>query len=290
MTLDDRLRPLLLERARSLFRNLPGALAGEEEPVHQVRVASRRLRVAIPLLARKPQGRRVRRALRVLKDLTRTAGLARDLDVCVALFEEKAGARARSVPEVVVLRRRLRAARGRARARTADALFDLDLGRLRRDLRSLTGRGPESLFTVLVRLRRARDVEGKGAQEALARLGGRFDPAALHDLRRRARRLRYAAEVGAALREEAAGAPRIFKQVQEALGRVHDAWLLAGWLGRQAAASERKGAAPLASAALDLQAEALELSRAHHRAFLEGSPEALLAQALSGMGRSDSAA
>ena len=70
----DRAEALLRERVRRLFREFPGALAGDEEPVHQVRVAGRRLRVALPLLAHKAGGRRVKRARRILGDLTRAAG------------------------------------------------------------------------------------------------------------------------------------------------------------------------------------------------------------------------
>ena len=57
----DRATDLLQERIRMLFRHLPHALAGKAESVHQMRVASRRLRLALPLLGRKPDGRRLRR-------------------------------------------------------------------------------------------------------------------------------------------------------------------------------------------------------------------------------------
>ena len=45
----DRVTPLLQQRIKALFRPLPKALAGGEEDLHQMRVAARRLRVAIPL-------------------------------------------------------------------------------------------------------------------------------------------------------------------------------------------------------------------------------------------------
>ncbi len=53
---EARTTALLRDRVKRVFRELPGALAGEEEAVHQVRVAGRRLRVALPLL--RPQGPR----------------------------------------------------------------------------------------------------------------------------------------------------------------------------------------------------------------------------------------
>jgi hypothetical protein len=72
---------LLRTRVKELFRHLPKGLAGDQEAIHQMRVAGRRLQVALPLLAKKPEGRRVRRSLEVLRELTRTAGGSRDLDV-----------------------------------------------------------------------------------------------------------------------------------------------------------------------------------------------------------------
>ena len=48
---EARTAALLRDRVSRVFRELPGALAGEEEAVHQVRVTGRRLRVALPLLA-----------------------------------------------------------------------------------------------------------------------------------------------------------------------------------------------------------------------------------------------
>src|SRR5512135_1501743 len=86
---DVRAALLLEDRVKRVFRELPGAVAGHEEPVHQVRVAGRRLRVALPLLARKGGRRPMGRALRVLKRLTRAVGQGRDMDVILGLFEDR---------------------------------------------------------------------------------------------------------------------------------------------------------------------------------------------------------
>src|SRR2546425_2199332 len=110
-TIVDHATPLLKAHVRALFRQLPPALAGDEEAIHQMRVAGRRLRVALPLLARKPNGRRVRRARRILRELTRSAGASRDLDVGVALFDERLGGRGETEARRRTLRQRLRAAR-----------------------------------------------------------------------------------------------------------------------------------------------------------------------------------
>src|SRR5438552_10057686 len=131
-TIVDRATPVLKEHIRALFRQLPRALAGDEDAIHQMRVAGRRLRVALPLLARKPQGRRVKRGRRIMRALTRSAGTSRDLDVGVGLFEERLRGRGEMDPERRLLRQRLRAARGRSRVRLAEALMDIGIARLRR--------------------------------------------------------------------------------------------------------------------------------------------------------------
>jgi CHAD domain-containing protein len=159
---------LLRQRVQAVFRHLPGALAGNEERLHQMRIAARRLRVALPLLSRRADGRRVRRALRTLRDLTRTPGPSRDLDVMCSLAEDRWKNAGPLTPEGRLLRRRLLAARGRSRRQMAEALLDLEIARLRRDLRATLRRGGELLFTVLLRVRNTREHEGSGAGRAHA--------------------------------------------------------------------------------------------------------------------------
>ena len=161
---------LLRERIRRIFREFPGTLAGEEEPVHQVRVAGRRLRVALPLLARKPGGRRVRKARRILRDLTRAAGAGRDLDVLLALFEKRLGELDEVSPEQRDLRRRMRAARTRSRSGLTEGILDLDIDGLRRHLRGDPGRrGPPDTETILSRTRTVSERDGRWCSRAWRR-------------------------------------------------------------------------------------------------------------------------
>lgn len=286
----DRSTRLLKERVQWVFRQLPKALSGDEEAIHQMRVAGRRLRVALPLLARKPEGRRVRRSLKRLRQLTRAAGASRDLDVTVGLFQARLRELGLVGPEPSLLRRRLREARARSRSRMAEALLDLDIAALRRDLRAAVSRQGEGLFAVLLRLRQARDLGGEDVLFRLETLGERFDPDDLHLVRRRARRLRYVAEVGAALKEQETDAPVLLKELQERLGRVHDAYVLAGWLGGQAAKADLEGRMELAAEARRHEVFFLELARGHHREFLERGPAAVVKQALAAMGQARTAA
>ena len=282
--------PFLKERIRSLFRQVPKGLAGNEEAIHQMRVAGRRLRVALPLVARKPGGKRVRRALRVLGELTRAAGTSRDLDVISGLLSQELSGSHPPNAEARQLRQRLLSARRRSRVRMAESLLDLEIARLRRDLRAIVKRRGEDLFTGLSRLYRLREEEGDGLLAAIAAVGGRFDPEGLHDLRKRARRLRYAAEVSAALRGSPASVSDIFRELQGQLGTIHDAHVLSGWLGLQAERNERAGQAALAAEARRLADLFVGRSLAAHQALLESGLAETAEGALAAMGRTRSAA
>ena len=275
---------LLQQAVKAVFRHLPKALAGQQEAVHDMRVTTRRLRVALPVLAQRPGGRRARRALWVLRELTRAAGGSRDLDVCVELFEERWLEPPARSPELALLRRRLRAARGRSRHRMAEALMDLEIAGVRRDLRDVVGRGGEPIFTALRRLREASDLTGARLIATLEALGQRYDPVALHQARIVARRLRYVGELAGALRDREQEGATLFKDLQTRLGHVRDHFVLASWLGRQAAAARARSQAPLAKEA---QAQAVffhEESHRHHRRLLEADPLAMARRALAALG------
>ncbi len=285
----DRCTPLLKDKIRVLFRRVPKALAGDEEALHQMRVAGRRLRVALPVLARRPASARVRRALKVLRQLTRTGGAGRDLDVAVRLFEERLRDQPAS-PELTVLRRRLLGARRRSRGRLAEALMDLEIARLRRDLRAIVRRRADGLFAAVLRLRGTRDRTGAQALAVLQTVGTRFDPVTLHRLRRKVRRLRYTAEIGEAIKGQPSTAAAEFRRLQEALGALHDGFVLSEWFGRQAAVARVRGASALADAAAAEQARFLAASQAEHQAFLALDPAAVIDAALASLRQSRPAA
>jgi len=263
-----------------VFRELPGALSGEEEPVHQVRVAGRRLRVALPLLSWKGRGRRLRRADRVLRDLTRAAGSGRDLDVQVALYEEHLGQLKKVSSEQRKLLRRMKAARSRSRRTLAAGILELDIDRLRRRLRRIRSRGSADTETVLARTRVATEQEGAVLLEGFAAVGDRYDPEALHALRRRVRWLRYTAEVQEALGDGKAKASALWKKLQDAIGNLHDAHVLATWFAREKERASSRGETFLAATA-EAERAAFE-ARGHrlHETLLHTGPERLAGQAL----------
>lgn len=275
---------LLRDRVRRVFRFLPRALNADEDALHELRIAGRRLRVALPLLATRPEGKRVRRALKIVRQLTRTAGASRDHDVMVGLLDEGLKKAPAVTPAARLLRRRLVGARARSRRRMTDGLLDLEIATLRRDLRRLVARRGEAFFTVLVRVRRARDGEGDAAMTGLSRLEA-FDPDGLHELRIVVRRLRYTAELLDALRGQKSDAPPLLKQLQDHLGAIRDRWLVAEWARAQAARRTPQDPPEVRRAAAALHGAFKAESETQYHALLAAQPRDLLQRALNAMGR-----
>ena len=287
----ERCTPLLRQKIRAVFKPLPAALSGDEEGVHQMRVAGRRLRVALPVLARHPARKKVEKSLRILRRLTRAGGVGRDLDVAVSLFEAHLkNPSAQATPETAVLRRRLKDARRRSRAQLADALFDIDIARLRRHLRAIMRQPSDGLFLALRRLGETRDAQGAEALSILGDLGDGFDPVLLHRLRRRVRRLRYAAEVLGELKGQELEVVAGLKALQDRLGSVHDSFVLSQWFERQATSARRRAAAALEAEARSQQQRFLDESRGHHREFLALAPAETLRRTMEAMGARSRAA
>jgi CHAD domain-containing protein len=282
---DERASLLLEDRVTRVFRELPGAVAGQEEPVHQVRVAGRRLRVALPLLARRGEGRAVRQSLRVLRKLTRMVGEGRDMDVILGLFEDRLAVRKAASAEQRSLLSRLRAARARSRVQVAEGILDLDIDGLRRNLRRILRGGAADSITVLARARALREEEGAALLRGFSQVGDRYQPKVLHALRRRARRLRYAAEVEDVVRGEESRAPVLWKRLQDGIGVIHDHDVLAGWLEEQARLAEARDNALLVRAARRERRAFVSLARLLHRALLETKPADLALRALQAMAR-----
>src|SRR5688500_14137189 len=76
---------LIRQRLNVLTRSLTGAQKGDVEQLHQARVATRRLREALPLVA---SGARGRKMARTMRRLTRALGPVRELDVALLTLDE----------------------------------------------------------------------------------------------------------------------------------------------------------------------------------------------------------
>ncbi len=239
---DDALAGLLGHLAQALLYWAPLVAAADPEPVHQMRVALRRLRSAMQLFRRaaaSPELDAVQAELRALGGLL---GPARDWDVFVAGLGADVAAAFPEEPAVARLLREAGARRRASYAALAEALGDARFRRL------------GLLLAELVALRpwRAIPVAAAGGAEApdlrdYARhaLGRRLrrvlhqgaaleqqDAEALHALRLQCKKLRYAAEFMAPLFHGRAAAKyvRRIAAVQERLGRLNDGAVAAALL------------------------------------------------------------
>jgi CHAD domain-containing protein len=289
MTTSSRDRPqgpaskVLARSARDLFTPYPRALLGEAESVHRLRVAVRRLRVALALLAPNPRAKRRRRADRLLRRIARAVSSTRDFDVSAALFERFAPGRERDRPAWEGLRRSLAATRSRARRPSRERLLDLDLASLRDDLRAIAARDAATVEAFRTRFAALVETEGATLLETLRLVGRRFHPEALHEVRRRSRRMRYAAELADVLLTLDSGAPKIWRSFQSLIGKIHDRHVFAVWLGERERQASRSGDASRGRTARSMRVRVLRDARRLHRELLAADPVALASGALRAM-------
>ncbi|TMA41580.1 MAG: CHAD domain-containing protein [Deltaproteobacteria bacterium] len=204
-------------------REEAGARAGEVEPVHQLRVATRRLRAGLRLFEPVLAAATVRRACDELAWLGDSIGAVRDLDVLLLAIASR-GRRLDPVerdalaPLVTLLRERRAIARdGLVRALEGDRCRRLltrlgSVGGVRREL--VLGRVAGDLATPHLR----------AVLRAGRRLGGDASPAAFHRLRVRVKRLRYALETLRGLGgRRLVRMLRLLERFQDTLGAQQDA-------------------------------------------------------------------
>jgi len=219
----DAIASALRLQLQAFGREQVGARAGEIEPVHQLRVATRRLRAALRLFEPILAAATVRHACDELAWLGDSIGAVRDLDVLLLALASR-GRRLDPVdrdalaPLVTVLRDR--------RASALDDLVrTLEGARCRRLLTRLGSVGGVRRELVLGQV--ARDLAAPHLR-AVLRAGRRLDrdasPEAFHRLRVRVKRLRYALETLRGLGgRRHARTLRLLERLQDTLGAHQDA-------------------------------------------------------------------
>lgn len=237
----ERARGYLAAQAARLRVLGPAAAQGDDDPVHDARTATRRLRTGLALCAAAPDVDGPLRA--ALGDLGRVLGAVRDPAVQLAWL----GAALDSHPGDDEL------ARGRFEADRM-AARDAALVELRRVLGSPAQvRLLDGLDEVAAR---EWDLSARRLRHRVAREWSRLDCAlaaadeaspderdtALHAARRRARRARYACEVVGG--EAASHSAALAEAVQDALGAQHDAVLARALIADVAAAARAAGEDP----------------------------------------------
>ena len=266
----------LLQRALGeLEAHLPDALGGDPTAVHRARVASRRLREALPVTL--PESSVRRKALRGIRRVTRTLGRVREMDVALGVLDELAGRSGIARDALEDVRARIVAERDRRRGKMLHRLRRGRVDKLGRRLQSVAAEletvsaagGNEALQTRIAgRARRLR--------RAIDRAGRIYAPEGLHRVRLAVKKLRYALELaGDGGTPSSADSVRTLKRTQDTLGRLHDLQIV-----------QQHAAAVLADpparyggsdGGLSLIASALEEECRHLHANYSGQVPALLA-------------
>lgn len=244
---------IVARQVRGLVGYEKAARRGDDpEALHQMRVQTRRLRAAATLFAgvlRAPKRARPSR----LRWLARALGKVRDLDVIVALLEDRhlpeiGGAEAARLEDLIAV---LKERRWRSQRKLADRLAGGRYAKLRAALKEwarrprFAGRGHEDAMAA----RYLTDVIHRDAERVSARRGmtERAPSAAdLHQLRIAVKRLRYVLDFHAETCGLAFDAERrLTRQLQDCLGEIHDHDLLLGWFTEAGRTEARaRGRAP----------------------------------------------
>ena len=256
------LAAVIAARHDALRTHLLPAREGDEVAVHQARVASRRLREAIPVLATGLDELRLKPVRRRLRDVTRALGPVRELDVALGMIDDhvRDGEHAkdlRGVWRALVLGKRRAPARALRKALGARARLTLhrhldEVENARAASVDLQWRDALAA-SLTTRARRLRAL--------IERTGALFHAEPLHDVRIAAKKLRYALEITADTGLARLSRPlATLKKTQDVLGELHDLDVLGGLLAAlpEAAAGEPlHDEAAAVAAALDHEARLL---------------------------------
>ena len=287
------------QRLGALSRTLPPARAGDVTSVHQARVATRRLREALPLITR---GSSLRKHRRRVRRLTRALGPVRELDVALLTldeFDDRQGTapsrsgRQGEVPRagILSLQQAIRQERTRMQVDMRRTIDRTRLAKLSEKLiagarkRDKEGPGPRTVDPK--QLAAARDRAARRAE----RLRIKIENAAaiyladrLHEVRIAAKKLRYALEIVRDLsRSRATARILTLKRAQDLLGRIHDLEVL---IARTRAIQGSPNAPTLrVSADMDLLVRRLETEcrRLHGRYIAMRAPLLAICDHVSGV-------
>ncbi len=214
---------------RAVMRELRRARRGDARAVHQARVASRRLREALPVALPATRGSRHQAVARDVRRLGRALGAVREMDVALDEFVREGQGQPWSGTHVDrAVRDHLAAERERRAANLDAKLGRLDLKRLAERVRHVAeacAAQPAAawLGRLAARLRqRARRLDA-----ALSGTGTLYVPEPIHRVRIAGKKLRYTLELARASTGVPVGRQiAMLKRLQDLLGRLHDMQVL----------------------------------------------------------------
>jgi CHAD domain-containing protein len=220
---------LLRQRLVSLLQAMPAAQAGDELSVHQARVASRRLREALPVLGARADEAKLDRVQRRVRRITRALGPVRELDVTLLLLAELERKGAAPVRAIERVRTAVSEERQKRREEMLDEITPSRLDKLTRRLVRVAAPAPQSHVprNALAEAAAQSAQRARSLKAAIERAGGLYLADRLHRIRIEAKKVRYALEIQRELTRSrsTAGLNRL-KTEQDLLGRMHDLEIL----------------------------------------------------------------
>ena len=238
-TVADAARKAIAFGVESIILNQAAAEGGDTEPLHQLRVASRRLRASIELFSGVLYASQLKIYRRDIPWIAGQAGAVRECDVTSALLKDRAAKIDPALAESIApLFEALEARRKSEHA----VLYEMLASKRFRGLISKMSRpaikkigGTRTLGTAAAQLLR---LIARSSTRFGATLDRQAPAVAFHKLRVRIKRLRYALEMLKPLggKRQKRTLARL-EELQETLGMYHDAVVASAWLHRYAETS-----------------------------------------------------
>jgi CHAD domain-containing protein len=207
---------------------------GDAEAIHDMRVATRRVREALPLLT-SPSEEHSEELRRIFRRVGRALGRARDGDVALSLLDQMEQRRPAVGPAAAAMRRDIEPERQARRRKLVKVVESTDFHDVVAELlhqvaahgwRAMLQRRPfKRGWEDLLRQRMAE--RAAMLRHRIDRAGGVYFPKQVHAVRIAAKKLRYALEIADARDVFHCGdAIDRLKETQDTLGHVHDCHLL----------------------------------------------------------------
>jgi CHAD domain-containing protein len=256
---------------------MPAAQAGDHLSVHQARVASRRLRQALPLLGVRADADALDRAGKRVRRITRALGPVRELDVTLLLLAElqrKKAAPARAISRV---REAVTEERQKRRREMLAEIKPSRLDKLRKRLVRVAAPAapPIAKGSALAEANAQASRRAVDLRAAIERAGGIYLADRLHRVRVAAKKLRYALEIQRELTKSRSMTQlNRLKTQQDLLGRMHDLEILidrARGVQTTLTPRDRRGMAELKQLIRVLEEECRE----GHAAYMRARPALL---------------
>jgi triphosphatase len=230
---------ILRRHFAAMLAHEPGVRLGEDpEELHDMRVATRRLRAALKLYSN-ALPKRAERYERDLRWVAGALGEVRDLDVHLERLSEETSRNGEVLEEVVSLLRERQVEARRAMLKT------LDSNRYERLIASFSatlrrGRSPTPTAPILEAAPDLLSDRYKKVRKAANKLSEESPPEHFHDLRKKGKRLRYALEP----LQEIYGKPakkmvKLLKNMQDDLGEHQDLIVACGLMEELGVAGDR---------------------------------------------------